>query len=57
VAAIRDGTAHTNPPPDWRFQLGDILVVIGAHREVDEAERLLSGDAGAQGGGSPSESR
>jgi CPA2 family monovalent cation:H+ antiporter-2 len=57
VAAIRDGTAHTNPPPDWRFQLGDILVVIGAHREVDGAERLLSGDAGAQGGGSPSESR
>jgi CPA2 family monovalent cation:H+ antiporter-2 len=43
VAVIRDGKATTNPHPDWRFALGDILVVIGAHREVDAAERLLSG--------------
>jgi CPA2 family monovalent cation:H+ antiporter-2 len=42
VAVIRAGKAHTNPPPDWRFELGDILVLIGAHREVDAAERLLA---------------
>lgn len=42
VAVIRGGKAATNPPPDWVFALGDILVVIGAHREVDAAERLLA---------------
>ncbi|HEY6000213.1 MAG TPA: cation:proton antiporter [bacterium] len=42
VAVIRQGKAQTNPPPDWRFALGDILVVMGAHREVDAADRLLS---------------
>lgn len=42
VAVIRAGKAQTNPPPDWRFETGDILVLIGAHREVDAAERLLA---------------
>jgi CPA2 family monovalent cation:H+ antiporter-2 len=42
VAVIREGKAHTNPSPDWRFELGDILVLIGAHREVDAAERFLA---------------
>ncbi len=50
VAAIRGGKASTNPPPDWRFELGDILVVIGSHREVDDAERLLSGEPGPRPG-------
>jgi monovalent cation:H+ antiporter-2, CPA2 family len=47
VAVIRNGKAFTNPPSDWRFVLGDILVVIGAHSEVDAAERLLSGGPAA----------
>ena len=43
VAVVRAGKAHTNPGPDWRFALGDVVVVIGAHAEVDEAERVLVG--------------
>ena len=39
---IREGKATTNPAADWRFELGDILVVIGGHAEVDAAERLLT---------------
>jgi CPA2 family monovalent cation:H+ antiporter-2 len=43
VAAVRDGKACISPPSGWRFALGDILVIIGAHSEVDAAERLPSG--------------
>jgi CPA2 family monovalent cation:H+ antiporter-2 len=43
VAVIRDGKARTNPSADWRFEAGDIVVLIGAHAEVSAAERLLAG--------------
>lgn len=43
VAVVRDGKAQTNPPPEWRFAAGDIVVLIGGHAEVEAAERLLTG--------------
>lgn len=45
VAVIREGAATTNPQPHWRFELGDVLVLIGGHAEVEAAERILTGPA------------
>jgi len=55
VAVIRAGAAATNPPPDWRFLAGDILVLIGGHAEVEAAERLVAGPhpGGAEEGEGP----
>ena len=42
IAVVRDGEATTNPGPDYRLQIDDILVLLGAHRDLDEATNLLT---------------
>jgi CPA2 family monovalent cation:H+ antiporter-2 len=42
IAIARDGEANTNPGPDFMLQSGDIVVLIGGHRELDEAMNLLT---------------
>jgi CPA2 family monovalent cation:H+ antiporter-2 len=42
IAIARDGEASTNPGPDFKLQLDDIVVLIGAHRDLDQAVNLLT---------------
>lgn len=42
IAVVRDGEATTNPGPDFRVAADDIIVLLGAHRELDEAVRILT---------------
>ncbi len=42
VAIARNGKAVTNPNPDFRIEVDDILVLLGAHKELDMAVNLLT---------------
>ncbi len=42
IAIARNGEANTNPGPDFMLQPDDIVVLIGGHRELDEAMSLLT---------------
>ena len=42
IAIARNGEAHTNPGPEFTLQQDDIVVLIGGHRELDEAVNLLT---------------
>ncbi len=42
IAVARNGEANTNPGPDFILQPDDIVVLIGAHRNLDEAVNLLT---------------
>lgn len=42
IAIARNGEANTNPGPDFMLQPDDIVVLIGGHRELDEAVNLLT---------------
>ena len=41
IAVARNGEATTNPGPDFQLLLDDIVVLIGAHAELDQAGNLL----------------
>jgi CPA2 family monovalent cation:H+ antiporter-2 len=42
IAVVRNGEATTNPGPDYKLQTDDILVLLGAHRDLDAATTLLT---------------
>ena len=42
IAVVRNGKPNTNPGPDFRFQHGDVLVLVGAHAQLELAKALLS---------------
>jgi CPA2 family monovalent cation:H+ antiporter-2 len=42
IAIARGGDANTNPGPDFLLQSDDIVVLIGGHKELDEAVTLLT---------------
>jgi K+/H+ antiporter YhaU regulatory subunit KhtT len=42
IAIARNGEAITNPGPDFTLQPDDIVVLLGAHRNLDEAVGLLT---------------
>ena len=41
IAIVRNGEAVTNPGPEFTLQVDDILVLLGAHKELDAAVDLL----------------
>ncbi|NNF27969.1 MAG: potassium channel protein, partial [Gemmatimonadetes bacterium] len=41
VSLVRGGAAIPNPSPHMAFQPGDVLVLVGAHGEIERAFRLL----------------
>ncbi len=41
LAITRAGKAETNPTADFRLAAGDVLVLVGAHAQLDGARRLL----------------
>jgi monovalent cation:H+ antiporter-2, CPA2 family len=42
LAIVRNGEAVTNPSIDFRLEADDILVLLGAHKELDAAVMLLT---------------
>lgn len=42
IAVVRGGNPTTNPPADWKFEAGDTLVLVGAHRQLDGAKARLA---------------
>jgi len=42
MAIARKGEAVTNPNPDFRIEVDDILVLLGAHKDLDMAVNLLT---------------
>jgi CPA2 family monovalent cation:H+ antiporter-2 len=42
IAIARNGEAVTNPGPDFTLQPDDIVVLLGAHRDLDQAVNLLT---------------
>lgn len=42
IAVVRNGKPNTNPGPDFRFEHGDVLVLVGAHVQLEQAKALLS---------------
>jgi CPA2 family monovalent cation:H+ antiporter-2 len=41
IAAVRNGKPLTNPPPDFILLAGDVLVLVGAHVQLEGAKALL----------------
>ena len=41
LAIARNGEAVTNPGPDFKIEPDDIMVILGAHRDLDQAMNLL----------------
>ncbi|HUJ17472.1 MAG TPA: cation:proton antiporter [Nitrospirota bacterium] len=42
IAIARSGEAITNPGPDFTLQADDIVVLMGAHKDLDGAAKLLT---------------
>lgn len=42
IAVVRQGEAMTNPGPDLRLDTDDILVLLGGHKELDNAVQMLT---------------
>jgi len=42
IAIARNGEAVTNPGPDFKIEPDDIMVILGAHRDLDQAMNLLT---------------
>lgn len=41
IAVVRNGKAQTNPPADYVLQMGDVLVLVGAHVQLESAKKIL----------------
>jgi CPA2 family monovalent cation:H+ antiporter-2 len=57
IAVVRDGKPSPNPPPELRLAVGDTLVLVGSHQEIESAYGLLEpateGDPAEAGGAAP----
>ena len=42
IAVVRKGTSIHNPGPEFRLEGEDILVLLGSHKELDQATQILS---------------
>ncbi len=42
IAVVRNGKPTANPPADFQLDPGDVLVLVGSHKQLDDAERLLA---------------
>jgi TrkA domain protein len=41
VAVVRDSTVHASPRPDYRFEPGDLVVVVGTPDGLRQAVSIL----------------
>ena len=42
IALVRGGRPQTNPSPDTKMEAGDVLVLVGGHKQLDKAKAILS---------------
>lgn len=49
ISVVRDGKSNPNPAPDFVLQAGDVLVLLGSHKALDQATQLLSPTIPAEG--------
>jgi len=42
IAVVREGRSIHNPPSKFPLAAGDILVLLGSHKELDQATQILS---------------
>jgi len=42
IAAVRNGASVHNPGPEFRLEAGDVLVLLGSHKDLDQAAQILS---------------
>lgn len=42
IAVVRDGQSIHNPPADFRLAPGDVMVLLGSHKDLDQATEILS---------------
>jgi CPA2 family monovalent cation:H+ antiporter-2 len=42
IAAVRDGTSLHNLAPEFQLKAGDILVLLGDHKALDQAAQILN---------------
>ena len=42
IAVVREGKSILNPGSDFVFGAGDVLVLLGSHKALDEASQILS---------------
>ena len=42
IAVVRNGKPTANPPADFEMAAGDVLVLVGSHKQLDAAESLLA---------------
>ncbi len=42
IAVVRNGKPTANPPADFEMAAGDVLVLVGSHKQLDVAESLLT---------------
>ncbi len=43
IAIVRGGVSHASPEADFVIQAGDILMLVGAHAQLDHGLRVLQG--------------
>jgi monovalent cation:H+ antiporter-2, CPA2 family len=41
IAVVREGKPTTNPPADYLLKMGDVLVMVGSHGELDAAQKCI----------------
>ena len=51
IAIVRNGEALTNPGAEFTLQVDDILVLLGAHKELDTAADILNRGQGSTDSG------
>ncbi|MEK7341871.1 MAG: TrkA C-terminal domain-containing protein, partial [Candidatus Binatota bacterium] len=42
IAVVREGVSSANPAADFFLAAGDVLVLLGSHKALDEATQILS---------------
>ncbi|HEY2990391.1 MAG TPA: cation:proton antiporter [Candidatus Binatia bacterium] len=42
IALVREGKSIHNPAPEFRLAAGDVLVLLGSHKQLDDAGRILT---------------
>jgi monovalent cation:H+ antiporter-2, CPA2 family len=49
IAVVRDGKSHHNPGSDFELAAGDLLILLGGHKALDDAAQILSPAAEPRG--------
>lgn len=45
IAVVREGQPTTNPPAEFTLNVGDVLVLVGTHAQLNNATSVLDGTA------------